>query len=64
MQLAMTTPTAAPKGTSPKQGPLPSYLLMKLPNCGPMTSAGLKGEHSVKTYPKYQVVRQSTTTRP
>lgn len=64
MQLAMTTPTAAPKGTSPKHGPFPSSLLMKVPNCGPMTRAGLNGEHSVKTYPKYQVVRQSTTTLP
>lgn len=45
MQLAMTVPTAAPKGTNPKHGPFPSSLYIKGPNCGPMTRLGLRGEH-------------------
>ncbi len=50
MQLAMITPIAAPKGISPKQGPIPVYLLMKDPKAASDPAMlGPKGDISVKT---------------
>jgi len=63
MRLAIITPTAAPKGISPKQGPTPRSSPMKSPKVG-LSMLGPIGDISQNTYPKYHVVRQSTTTLP
>jgi len=61
----MITPTAAPNGISPKHGPTPLSDPIKLPKADfELTISGPIGDISVKTYPKYQVVKQRTTTLP
>jgi hypothetical protein len=65
MQLATITPIAAPRGMRPKQGPIPVSLLMNDPKAAfDPAILGPNGDIYVKTYPKYQVVRQSTMTLP